>query len=128
MASLTEHRFKACPVIVRTAQRGNKTLTLDWKGIIWAAMDGTRPPKPRLSYAHGTGGPPLWGCTIGEALDCTALLCPDQPALISRHQRLRYSYREFLAEVEQAAQGFLQLGVGKGDRVGVWTTNYAEWV
>ncbi|HEV2380632.1 MAG TPA: AMP-binding protein [Terriglobia bacterium] len=82
----------------------------------------------KLSYAHGAGGPPLWGCTIGEALDRAAVLHPDRPALISRHQRLRYSYREFLAEVERAARGFLHLGVRKGDRVGVWTTNYAEWV
>jgi fatty-acyl-CoA synthase len=102
-------------------------LTLDWNRIIGAAMDGAS-SKSSLSYSHGTGGPPLWGCTIGEALDRTALLHPDLPALISCHQHLRYSYREFLAEVNRTARGFLHLGVEKGDRVGVWTTNYAEWV
>ena len=90
-------------------------------------MGGAR-SKPGLSYSHGTGGPALWGCTIGEALDRAALLHPDLPALISCHQHLRYSYREFLAEVNRAARGFLHLGIEKGDRVGVWTTNYAEWV
>jgi len=90
-------------------------------------MDCAR-SEPSPSYSDGTGGPPLWGCTIGEALDRAALLHPDLPALVSCHQHLRYSYREFLAEVNRTARGFLHLGVGKGDRVGVWTTNYAEWV
>jgi fatty-acyl-CoA synthase len=84
--------------------------------------------KPELSYACGAGGPPLWGCTIGEALDRTASLHPSQLALVARHQQLRYTYREFLAAVEQAARGFLRLGVQKGDRAGIWATNYAEWV
>src|SRR5437870_2665626 len=91
-------------------------------------MEGTPDAKPKLSYGHGAGGPPLLGCTIGEALDRTASVHPDHLALIARHQQVRYTYREFLAEVELAARGFLRLGVQRGDRVGVWATNYAEWV
>jgi len=91
-------------------------------------MAGTPAAKPKISYGHGAGGPALLGCTIGEALDRTASVHPDQLALIARHQQLRYTYREFVAEVELAARGFLCLGVQKGDRVGVWATNYAEWV
>jgi fatty-acyl-CoA synthase len=91
-------------------------------------MESSPRPRPALSYATGIGGPPLLGYTVGEALDRAAGLHPDQPALISCHQQLRYTYREFLAEVEWAARGFLHLGVRKGDRVGVWATNYAEWV
>src|SRR5213594_2416744 len=91
-------------------------------------MAGTPAAKPKISYGHGAGGPALLGCTISEALDRTASVRPDQLALIARHQQLRYTYREFLAQVELAARGFLCLGVQKGDRVGVWATNYAEWV
>jgi fatty-acyl-CoA synthase len=91
-------------------------------------MEGTPDAKPKLSYAHGSGGPPLLGCTIGEALDRTASVHPDGLALVARHQQLRYTYREFLAEVDLAARGFLCLGVQKGNRVGVWATNCAEWV
>ena len=91
-------------------------------------MESAPGAKPKLSYGHGADGPPLLGCTIGEALDRTASDHPNQPALIVRHQQLRYTYRELLAEVELAARGFLCLGVQKGDRVGVWATNYAEWV
>jgi len=81
-----------------------------------------------LSYSHGVGTKPLAGLTLGELLDRTAGLYPDRPALIVRHQNQRYTYREFLREVERAARGLLRLGVQKGDRVGIWSTNYAEWV
>src|SRR6266571_866698 len=91
-------------------------------------MESAPGARPKLSYGHGAGGPPLLGCTIGEALDRTASAHADRLALIARHQQLRYTYREFLAQVELAARGFLRLGTQKGDRVGVWATNYAEWV
>ena len=91
-------------------------------------MESAPGARPKLSYGHGAGGPPLLGCTIGEALDRTASAHADRLALIARHQRLRYTYQEFLAQVELAARGFLRLGTQKGDRVGVWATNYAEWV
>ena len=84
--------------------------------------------SPKPSYACGGSGPPLLGCTIGQALDRSVSLYPGQPALIARHQQLRYTYRSFLEEVELAARGLLQLGVQKGDRVGVWATNCAQWV
>ena len=72
-----------------------------------------------LSYCQGMGGSPLAGLTIGELLDTTAGLYPEHPALIVRHQNKRYTYREFLREVERAARGLLRLGVQKGDRVGI---------
>jgi fatty-acyl-CoA synthase len=81
-----------------------------------------------LSYGHGLGSSPLAGMCVGELLDRTAALYPDRPALIVCHQNRRYTYREFRREVECAARGLLRLGVSKGDRVGLWATNYAEWV
>ncbi len=83
---------------------------------------------PPRSYAHGTGGVPLLGCCLGEALDASARSYPDQDALVVRHQNLRYTYRQFLEEVELVARGLLQIGIQKEDRVGIWATNYAEWV
>jgi fatty-acyl-CoA synthase len=81
-----------------------------------------------LSYSQGVGTSPLAGLTVGELLDRTASRFPDQPALIVRHQNQRYTYAEFLREVERAARGLLHLGIQKGERVGIWSTNYAEWV
>ena len=68
------------------------------------------------------------GLTVGELLDRTATRYPERPALIARHQNKRYTYHEFLREVERAARGLLRLGIQKGERVGIWSTNYAEWV
>lgn len=82
----------------------------------------------RLSYSHGTGSTPLLGSCIGQVLDETAAAYPDNEALVVRHQKMRYTYRQFHKEVELAARGFLRLGIRKGDRVGIWATNCAEWV
>ncbi|HEY6970675.1 MAG TPA: AMP-binding protein, partial [Candidatus Angelobacter sp.] len=80
------------------------------------------------SYACGAGTVPLLGCRIGEMLDQSAGLYPDRDALIVRHQSLRYTWRQLQDQVELAARGLLRLGVNKGDRVGIWSTNCAEWV
>jgi fatty-acyl-CoA synthase len=81
-----------------------------------------------LSYSQGVGASPLSGLTIGELLDRTAARYPQNPALIVRHQNKRYTYHQFLREGERAARGLLRLGIQKGERVGIWATNYAEWV
>ncbi|HJJ48062.1 MAG TPA: AMP-binding protein [Methanocorpusculum sp.] len=41
---------------------------------------------------------------------------------------LRYTWRQFLQEVNAVAKGLMMLGVEKGDRVAIWAMNYAEWV
>src|SRR5271166_5633969 len=82
----------------------------------------------KLSYACGTATVPLLGKCIGEVLDDTAAAHPDNDALVVRHQRKRYSYAELRHEVERAARGLLALGIRKGDRIGIWATNCAEWV
>ena len=81
-----------------------------------------------LSYSQGVGTAPLVGLTVGELLDRTAARYPERPALIVRHQNQRYTYHEFRREVERAARGLLRLGIQKGARVGIWCTNYAEWL
>jgi fatty-acyl-CoA synthase len=80
-----------------------------------------------MSYAHGASSTQLLGETIGANLERTTARVPDHDALVSVHQNLRYTYREFNAAVDQLAKGFLARGLAKGDRVGVWSPNYAEW-
>ncbi len=79
------------------------------------------------SYAHGIGEEPLLGETIGQSLDRTVARVPDADALVSSHQGVRYTYAEFGAAVNRLAGGILAAGLGKGDRVGVWGPNRAEW-
>src|SRR6185437_15532249 len=81
----------------------------------------------RWSYTSGTSDTPLLGLTIGDLFDQTAATYPDHPALISRHQQLRLSYRELQAQVDQCARALLHLGITKGQRVGIWSPNRAEW-
>jgi fatty-acyl-CoA synthase len=81
-----------------------------------------------LSIRSGGDQPALMDQCIGETLDQAAQRHPDAPALIVRQQRKRYTYQELLEDVDLVARGFLQLGVQKGDRIGIWATNCAEWV
>jgi fatty-acyl-CoA synthase len=81
-----------------------------------------------LSYVHGSASTPLLGTTIGEALNHAATEFAQRDALISCHQNLRYTYGELLDEVNRVARGLLALGVQRGDRVGIWSSNAAEWV
>ncbi|HXR90646.1 MAG TPA: AMP-binding protein [Steroidobacteraceae bacterium] len=80
------------------------------------------------SYVHGTATVPLLGQTIGAALDRIAAQVGDRDALISCHQNARFTYAELLDEVNRAARGLLALGVQRGDRVGIWSPNVAEWL
>ena len=70
----------------------------------------------------------MLGRCIGEVLDASAAAYPERDALIVRHQNKRYNWRQLRDEVELAARGLMRLGVQKGDRVGIWSTNCAEWV
>ena len=51
-----------------------------------------------------------------------------RPALVARHQGIRWTYAELHEQVERCARALLRLGVRKGDRVGIWSPNNAEWV
>ena len=81
-----------------------------------------------LSYEHGAFDKPLIGETIGHNLERTVARVPDGEALVSSHQGVRYSYAEFNEAVDRLASSMLAEGLRKGDRVGVWSTNCAEWV
>jgi fatty-acyl-CoA synthase len=80
------------------------------------------------SYVHGAASVPLLGETIGAALNRIAAQFCDRDALICCHQNIRYRYAELLQEVNRAARALLALGVQRGDRVGIWSPNSAEWV
>jgi fatty-acyl-CoA synthase len=81
-----------------------------------------------LSYAHGACPDPLLGETIAQNLERTAERVPDADALISCHQRVRYTYGQFNEAVDRIAGGMIAAGLHQGDRVGVWSPNRAEWV
>ena len=81
-----------------------------------------------LSYAHGTATRPLIGETIGNFLDHVAAEFANNEALVSTFEKRRYTYAEFLAEVGRVARALMALGMQKGERVGIWSTNCVAWV
>ena len=81
-----------------------------------------------LAYSHGTSSRPLLGQTIGGNLRETARSFPDADALIVPHQNVRLTYSRFDAGVDRLARSFLAIGIDKGDRIGLWSPNCAEWV
>jgi fatty-acyl-CoA synthase len=85
-------------------------------------------PPAVPSYASGTSDVPLLGDTIGDGLDRTAARRPDGEALVEVATGRRWTYAEFVAQVDALAFGLLGAGVRTGDRVGIWAPNVAEWV
>ena len=81
-----------------------------------------------LALDSGPLVPPLPTTTIGGALDLAVETWGDREALVSVEQGLRFTYRELSDAVDRLARGLLARGVGKGDRVGIWSPNCAEWV
>ena len=81
-----------------------------------------------LSYVHGACDVPLIGETIGDLFDRVTEKIPDNEALVSCHQGLRYTYRQLQAACDLLARGLMACGIQKGERVGIWSPNYAEWV
>ncbi|MGW0019350.1 AMP-binding protein [Rhodococcus sp. NPDC003382] len=80
------------------------------------------------SYASGAWEVPLLGDTIGDNFDRTVGRHGDRDALVDRPTGRRWTYTELAAEVDALALGLLHAGIGKGDRVGIWAPNCAEWV
>jgi fatty-acyl-CoA synthase len=80
------------------------------------------------SYIHGVANQPLIGQTIGDHLDEIAARFPANDALISVFEKRRFDYRAFAEETNRVARALMAAGVEKGERIGVWSTNCADWV
>lgn len=79
------------------------------------------------SYNSGTSTIPLLGMTIGEKFDEIAKQFADNEALVVSHQNIRWTYQDLQAKVDQCAMALIACGLKKGDRVGIWAPNRAEW-
>jgi len=81
-----------------------------------------------VSYASGVSDVPLLGETIGENLARTVARFPDREALVDVPTGRRWTYAELDRAIDELAGGLLELGVARGERVGIWAPNCAEWV
>jgi fatty-acyl-CoA synthase len=73
---------------------------------------------------------PIWvdGLTFADVLGRTAERFGDRDALVFPRLGHRQSYAAFRAEVRRCARALLALGVGPGEHVGIWATNWPQWV
>jgi fatty-acyl-CoA synthase len=85
-------------------------------------------PDPALSHTAGATVPALLEQTIGDNLDATVARVPDHDALVDRASGLRLTYAELGVEVDRLARALVAAGLEKGDRIGIWAPNCAEWV
>ncbi len=81
-----------------------------------------------LSYFHRGGEHPLIGRTIDAHFRDVAAEHAAREAVVSLHQEKRLAYAELDARVDELARGLLAIGTGRGDRVGIWSTDNLEWV
>src|SRR3954468_24508225 len=81
-----------------------------------------------VSYASGISDVPLLGETIGANLERSVARVGEREALVDVAAGRRWTYAEFDDAVNRVAFGLLARGIEKGDRVGIWAPNCAEWV
>lgn len=79
------------------------------------------------SYVSGVSSHPLIGQTIGSYFDSACQAHGNELALVVRHQKVRWSYREVRDRVDAVATALLDAGLEPGDRIGIWSHNRAEW-
>jgi len=82
----------------------------------------------RRAYLHRGGDEPLLGATIDAHLREVVALHPERDAVVSLPQARRLSYAGLDREVQRLAKGLLALGIARGDRVGIWSTDNVEWL
>ena len=79
------------------------------------------------SYASGPSAIPLLGDTIGQNLERTVAAHGEREAMVECVSGRRWTYAELNRDVDALARGLLAAGIAKGDRVGMWAPNCAEW-
>ncbi|HEY7857967.1 MAG TPA: AMP-binding protein, partial [Candidatus Nanopelagicales bacterium] len=83
---------------------------------------------PHASYTSAVSDVALLGDTIGDNLERTVTRFGDREAVVDVPSQRRWTYLELDAQVDELARALMDLGVGKGDRVGIWAPNCPEWI
>jgi fatty-acyl-CoA synthase len=80
-----------------------------------------------LSHTVGPESPPLLDETIGHNFERAVAAHGDREALVEVATGRRWTYRTLNTLVDEVARGLLAARTEKGDRVGIWAPNCAEW-
>ena len=85
-------------------------------------------PVEGLAHVKGDTSRRLLDVTLPEFFGYTRAKYGDCEAVVFSQFALRWTYNELLDKCDKFAAGLLALGLYKGDRVGIWSPNRAEWV
>jgi fatty-acyl-CoA synthase len=66
--------------------------------------------------------------TLGDFLEKMVKKDPDQEFMVYPDRDLSFTYKEFDERVNQMAKGLLEIGIKKGDHVGIWAKNVPDWL
>lgn len=86
-----------------------------------------------LSWWLAERGSPLADLTVGAVLDRAADRAPDRLAVVlSAYSDLglnvRWTYHDLLVRANGLAEELRRAGIGRGDRVAIWSPNVPQWV
>ncbi len=75
-----------------------------------------------------TERPWIDGLTFEQVLTRTVERFGDRAAVVFPELGHRRTYREFQADVREAARAFMALDIQPGEHIGIWATNWPQWV
>jgi len=90
-------------------------------------MDNAPTPSIALAHDRGPKDVPLLDETIGANFERTVAANAEREALVEMTSGRRWTWAQLDADVDAVASGLLAAGLDKGDRVGIWAPNCAEW-
>jgi fatty-acyl-CoA synthase len=92
------------------------------------ASDDRLRPQGTLSYVAGSTDDALKFMTIPQLLDRACTWHGGRRAAIFAANNLTLSWHDLRERANELAAGLLTLGIRRGDRVGIWAPNRAEWL
>jgi fatty-acyl-CoA synthase len=104
---------------------GSNPFTSDF---LRAGADDRLRPQGQLSYVSGHTDDPLKFMTVPQLLERACARNGSGDAAIFDEQKVRLSWYDLKSRSDEIAAGLLALGVGRGDRVGIWSPNRVEWL
>lgn len=85
-------------------------------------------PHDSLSYVCGDRSEPLWRKTVWQVLQETASCFGSRDAVVFCQAGIRWSWSEFVRQVDNFAAGLLAIGLKPGDRLAIWSPNNPQWL
>ncbi|TGC08776.1 AMP-binding protein [Methanolobus halotolerans] len=71
---------------------------------------------------------PFTDDTIGDFFEKQVMKDPEREFIVYPDRDLRFTYKEFDERVNMLARGLLEIGIVKGDHIGIWATNVPDWL